>query len=65
MIKKLNKDLTHFHSQNGGHSHKLTSIYYSQLTKAQIQSLYQLYKLDHDLFGYDPDECTKYACAQF
>ena len=61
VIEKLIEKFPHTHSQNGGHSHKLTSTYYSQLTKAQIQSLYQLYKLDHDLFGYDPDEYIKYA----
>ena len=30
-------------------------LYYSQLTKAEIRKLYKKYKLDHDLFGFDPD----------
>ena len=29
--------------------------YYSQLTKSQIQSLYDKYRADHELFGYTPD----------
>ena len=29
--------------------------YYSQLTKSQIQSLYEKYRPDHELFGYTPE----------
>lgn len=29
--------------------------YYSQLTKSQIQALYEKYRPDHDLFGYTPE----------
>ena len=61
VINELIQKFPHTHSQMGGHSHKLTSKYYSQLTKAEIQSLYQLYQLDHELFGYEPDEYLSYA----
>ena len=29
--------------------------YYSQLTKSEIQELYEKYRADHELFGYTPD----------
>lgn len=29
--------------------------YYSQLSKSQIQGLYEKYRADHELFGYTPD----------
>ena len=29
--------------------------YYSQLTKSEIQALYEKYRADHELFGYTPD----------
>lgn len=60
-IERLIEKFPHTHSQSGGHSHKLASKYYSQLTKSQIQSLYEMYKLDHDLFGYDPSQYLSYA----
>lgn len=61
VVDNLVQKFPHTHSQMGGHSHKLTSKYYSQLTKAQIQSLYKFYRLDHELFGYDPEEYLSYA----
>lgn len=61
IVDNLVQKFPHTHSQMGGHSHKLTSKYYSQLTKAQIQSLYKFYRLDHELFGYDPEEYLSYA----
>lgn len=42
------------HSQHGGHSHDLIQKYFSSLTKSQVWQLYEMYKLDHELFGYDP-----------
>ncbi len=30
--------------------------YFGQLTRKEIYDLYLLYKMDHDLFGYSPDE---------
>ena len=61
IVDNLVQKFPHTHSQMGGHSHKLTSKYYSQLTKAQIQSLYKFYRLDHELFGYNPEEYLSYA----
>ena len=61
IVNNLVQKFPHTHSQMGGHSHKLTSKYYAQLTKAQIQSLYKFYRLDHELFGYDPEEYLSYA----
>ncbi len=37
-----------------GHTSIWIKMYYSKLTKDQIRQLYDAYKLDHELFGYDP-----------
>jgi hypothetical protein len=37
------------------HSRAKVAEYYSQLTKAQVRELYDMYRLDHELFGYSPD----------
>ena len=60
-ISKLIEKFPHTHSQTGGHSHDLIVKYYSQLTKGQVSDLYEMYKLDHELFGYDPSFYL--ACA--
>ncbi len=33
-----------------------TKIYFDQLSYEQKQSLYDLYKIDFEMFGYSPDE---------
>ncbi|XP_047501220.1 uncharacterized protein LOC125047147 [Penaeus chinensis] len=40
---------------NGQSSHDAAPQYYRELTKAQMRSLYERYKMDFDLFGYDID----------
>jgi len=35
--------------------------YYGQLSKQEIFDLYDLYRLDHELFGYSPEEFFKLA----
>ena len=53
-IEELLSKFPHTHSQSGGHSHDLIHKYFSSLTKTEVHQLYELYKLDHELFGYDP-----------
>ncbi|XP_023342090.1 carbohydrate sulfotransferase 10-like [Eurytemora carolleeae] len=35
--------------------------YFSQLSKDQVYSLYQLYSLDFELYGYSPQKYMEYA----
>ena len=37
-----------------GYSHTVVDQYYSQLDKQQVIKLYNMYKLDFDMFGYEP-----------
>ena len=37
---------------HGGHTMEHNLAYYSQLTKKQVWGLYNLYRVDHELFGY-------------
>jgi len=48
--------LPHDHRQQGGHSssEETAKHYFSQLSKKQVHELYELYALDHQLYGYDP-----------
>ena len=32
----------------------LAEKYFGQLTKQQVLRLYEMYKIDHDMFGYHP-----------
>ncbi|XP_040578975.1 uncharacterized protein [Lepeophtheirus salmonis] len=49
----------HAHDQNG--SQKLVAKYYSMITKDNVRGLVEKYKLDHELFGYDPEPYIKMA----
>lgn len=42
-------------------SEELLKRYYSTLTRDQVQQLYKLYQIDHDLFGFTPDKFIDYA----
>jgi chondroitin 4-sulfotransferase 11 len=39
----------------GVHSKHKVEEYFSQLTKRQVMDLYEMYRLDHELFGYSPE----------
>ncbi|XP_037797705.1 carbohydrate sulfotransferase 10-like [Penaeus monodon] len=41
---------------NGQSSHDAAPQYYRELTKAQMKTLHERYKMDFDLFGYDIDD---------
>jgi len=41
---------------NPFHTGKVVDEYYSQLTKQQVRDLYELYRLDHELFDYSPQK---------
>jgi len=34
---------------------------YTQLTKSQVEELYEVYKLDHEMFGYSPEKYINFA----
>ena len=57
---------TNHKSKNKGEKSSLERIehYMSQLTTQQRRTLYKLYKLDFELFGYDPGDalCKNEAC---
>ena len=60
-VEELLEKFPHTHSQSGGHSHDLIQKYFSSLTKSQVNQLYQLYRLDHELFGYHPQVYLDFA----
>lgn len=39
----------------------MAKIYFAQLTRSEIEKLYQKYQLDFELFDYDMKEYLKYA----
>ncbi len=66
LLRKLDLPPTEFpltHTQKGGHSssEEVVKKYYSTLTKSDVRQLYEMYRLDHELFGYDPDKFMAYA----
>ena len=48
-------------NKNGRTEEAQVALYYSQLTKEEVWGLYEVYKMDHDLFGYSPDKYVEYA----
>jgi len=53
--EEMYRRLPHDHRQEGGHSsdRNLAVNYFGQLSREQVLKLYDIYKLDHDLYGYD------------
>ena len=43
------KSIKKLHSK----TNKMTQKYFSQLTKGPVNSLYNMYKMDFEIFGYD------------
>jgi hypothetical protein len=43
-------------SEGNKPSENFIKKYYSRLTKKQVLQLYEFYRLDHDIFGYSPDQ---------
>jgi hypothetical protein len=37
------------------HSQRKVSEYFGQLTKRQVMEMYEMYRLDHELFDYSPE----------
>ena len=53
---------THLHYKGGLSSDvDLLKKYYSTLTKQQVLELFEAYKLDHQLFGYSPDQFVEFT----
>ena len=53
----------HTHRQAGGHSSSaaLRQELFSTLTKSQVRELHDKFRLDHEMFGYDPTPYLMYA----
>jgi hypothetical protein len=53
----------HTHGQSGGHSSSpaLQRELFSTLTRAQVWELYEKYRVDHEMFGYDVEKYLNYA----
>lgn len=45
----------HKNSGKGKHTNELLMSHYAQLTKSQVQGLYQVFKYDFELFDYSPN----------
>ena len=48
-------------SEGNKPSENYVQKYYSRLNKEQVLKLYQLYKMDHDLFNYSPEPYLAFA----
>ena len=48
-------------SEGNKPSENYVQKYYSRLNKEQVLKLYQLYKMDHDLFNYSPETYLAFA----
>ena len=42
------------HDSSGGRTEKLSKKYFGQMDRQTVWQLYQLYKMDFELFGYSP-----------
>ena len=56
-------NVTYPHALKGkdGHTRNKNKEYYSRLSKAQVWQLYNLYRVDHELFGFSPREFLDWA----
>ena len=66
LLDQLNlppRDFPMTHTQKGGHSstEEVVKKYYSTLLKSDVRQLYEMYRLDHELFGYSPEQFEQYA----
>ena len=43
-------------TSGGGSTSKLTKKYFSQIDNSLVKQLYQYYKVDFEMFGYQPDK---------
>ncbi len=59
--ERLSERFPHLLEASGGHTSTLVQRYYGLLSKRQVRDLYELYKVDHELFGYDPEVFIAYA----
>ena len=48
-------------NRSGGSTPKRAKIYFSQLSVETVRRLYNLYRVDFEMFGYSPDLYYKYA----
>ena len=49
------------HVSSGGSTKELARKYFSEMDIDTVKRLYQLYKVDFEMFGYTPDEYFKIA----
>lgn len=60
-MKNLNVSYPHALKGQEGHSSEWERQYFGQLTKAQVWQLFELYRVDHELFGYSPRRYLDWA----
>ena len=46
---------------SGGSTRDLAKKYFSELDKTMVRKLYEFYKVDFEMFDYNPDEYFKVA----
>jgi hypothetical protein len=47
--------MTRRHVSSGGHSEDLAKKYFAMVKQAKILQLYKMYKIDFEMFGYNPE----------
>ena len=53
----------HMHQSHAGSSESLALQYFAKLNETRVKKLYQMYKLDFLMFGYDPNPYFEVAIA--
>ena len=51
----------HMHQSHAGSSESLALQYFAKLNETRVKKLYQMYKLDFLMFGYDPNPYLEVA----
>ena len=54
-------DISESHVSSGGSTKDLAKKYFSELDKTMVRKLYEFYKVDFEMFDYNPDEYFKVA----
>lgn len=60
-LERFAEQFPHKVKNQEGPTGSVAKTFYSQLTKEKIVQLYELYRLDHELFGYDALEYIEYG----
>ena len=55
MHQSLYFSFTEYHVSSGGSTYDLTKKYFSELDSVTVTKLYNIYKVDFEMFSYTPD----------